>query len=291
MCEPSQRKALGKSLYKSLTEREMGLLASSKTIADIVSEYEKELASLDVEDFNDPKRVLDVPRASSCYLNHLKISSIQKDIPKLKLSLERIRVDDNYKLTSQKLLDLQRLVDEKEFMNNKVLNLWLERQTTAIDVQQTPYNDTGETIDAEQQVRDLEEPALEDNNLTSLRQRLLAGGTYTSLDSESMEKSNETHESIQEDIIHEISGFATSLKDSALRLSSKILEDQNILHRTNENVLKSESLMKTVGNNLNDYINNKTGGKISFWFLIKAFAGTMLLFFMMVLIIKIFPAF
>lgn len=269
----------------------MGLLASSKTIANIVSEYEKELASLDVEDFSDPKRIVDVPRASSCYLNHLKISSIQKDIPKLKLSLEKIRVDDNYKLTSQNLLDLQRLVDEKEFMNNKVLNLWLERQTTAIDVQQTPYNDKGETSDAAQQASEPAKAAPEDNNLTSLRQRLLAGGTYTSLDSESVEKSNETHESIQEDIIHEISGFATSLKDSALRLSSKILEDQNILHRTNENVLKSESLMKTVGNNLNDYINNKTGGKISFWFLIKAFAGTMLLFFMMVLIIKIFPAF
>lgn len=269
----------------------MGLLASSKTIANIVSQYEKELVSLDVEDFNDPKRVLDVSRASSCFLNHLKISSIQKDIPKLKLSLDRIRIDDNQKLTSRKLLDLQRLLDEKEFMNNKVLNLWLQRQTTAIDIQQTPYNDTGETSDAAQQAHEMAETATEDHNLTSLRQRLLSGGTYTSLDSESVEKSNETHESIQEDIINEISGFATSLKDSALRLSSKILEDQNILHRTNENILKSESLMQTVGNNLDEYINNKTGGKISFWFLIKAFAGTMLLFFMMVLIIKLFPAF
>ena len=49
------------------------------------------------------------------------------------------------------------------------------------------------------------------DDLSLLRQRLLAGGTHTSFDDEApnINKANEYHESIQEDIMSELTGLAS----------------------------------------------------------------------------------
>lgn len=179
---------------------------------------------------------------------------------------------------------IQNTVDEYLFVNEQLMDKF-----DAARAVPTPR------LSEEPRSRDENDPAQlthdANDDLSLLRQRLLAGGTHTSFDDEApdMSKANEYHESIQEDIMSELTGLASSLRDSAISFSAKLLEDNKALDKTSDAMYKNETMMRQVGNNLNNYVSNKTGGKISFWFLLKTTLAVYALFFAMVIIVKIFP--
>lgn len=87
----------------------------------------------------------------------------------------------------------------------------------------------------------------------------------------------------------ELTGLASSLRESAISFSAKLADDNKALDKTSDAMYKNETMMRQVGNNLNNYVTNKTGGKISFWFLLKLTLVVYAVFFGMVIIVKIFP--
>ncbi|OVF10913.1 putative SNAP receptor [Clavispora lusitaniae] len=149
------------------------------------------------------------------------------------------------------------------------------------------------TISQDTEITEQPPPAAENltDDYASLRKRLLADGTSTSLDKSTTgtEDMNQYHENFQEELYSDLTDLASALKTSALSLSSKILDDSKLLNTTNENMLKSSSLMHTVGANLNGYLSEKSNGKISLFFLIKTMVFIFLLTAIMIILIKILP--
>lgn len=106
-----------------------------------------------------------------------------------------------------------------------------------------------------------------DEDLLLLRKRLLVGGESTKLDDNDL---NDYHDNVQHDLINELSDLTLSLRLGAVALSQKILgDDLTILNETNENLLKNLSMLRKIDNNLNKYLENKTGGKVGWIYMIK----------------------
>lgn len=266
----------------------MSVPSSIKVIDGIVDQYREEISQLDIPDFTTPSSSYKNPTVSP-YVNEFKLNRIINDIPSIKLQLNKYKGNKAYQDVSEKILLLQSLLDEKSYINDKLIRIWVSSKTvTGLTDKANETAEDKTTYDETIELNDDEE------NFVSLRKRLLSGGTHTSLDDTtnnkpSIDKANTYHESIQEDILSELTGFAASLRQSAVTLSSKLLNDNAILNKTGDNLMKNETLMKSVGNNLNNYVTNKSGGKISFWFLLKILLASFVLFFAMVVLIKIFP--
>ncbi|CAK7897202.1 hypothetical protein CAAN1_27S00760 [[Candida] anglica] len=254
----------------------------------LVERYHQDLLKLDIPSFYDPSSSAthynsDTP--VSPLITKLKLSKIDEDLTNIRAAYS----DNDY--ASKVVAPVRSLLDEKIYINHEIILQWQHTQDTNKDAQgithadgqsQDPYASTSTQFSS---IPNTTSP-LADDNLSSLRKRLLSTSNNHLLD-----KSNDYHDSIQEDILTELTGFAQTLKDSALRLSSKIVDDATVLEKTNENLLKNSDLMGIIDKNLNNYVLNKTGGKISFWFLIKVLLAVFALFFVMVLVIKIFPKF
>jgi len=265
----------------------MSIPSSIKVIDGIVDQYREEILQLDIPDFTTPSSSYKNPVVSP-YVNEFKLNRIINDIPSIKLQLNKYKGNKTYKDVSDKILRLQSLLDEKSYINDKLIRIWVSSKAV------TGLTDADDTTEEKITNDEAIELNNDEENLASLRKRLLSGGTHTSLDDttnnkSSLDKANNYHESIQEDILNELTGFAASLKQSAVTLSSKLLDDNAVLNKTGDNLMKNETLMKSVGNNLNNYVTNKSGGKISFWFLMKILLSSFVLFFVMVVLIKIFP--
>lgn len=243
----------------------------------ILSKCRQELNDLDIPSYYSPSSSYNIP-STSPLITKLKLSKINDELKNLRLAYK----NDQDKCR-QEITPLQSILDEKTFVNNQIMQIWIESYSPKEQTQNV--NVTAD--DVEDDLNEIADDSVADQeNLSSLRKRLLTSNPHSMLD-----KTNDYHDSIQEDILLELTGFATSLKDSALRLSSKIVEDATIVEKTNENLLKNSDLMGLIDKNLNNYVLNKTGGKISFWFLIKVLAGVFVIFFFMVALIKIFPKF
>lgn len=100
---------------------------------------------------------------------------------------------------------------------------------------------------------------------------------------------NNYHESFQEEILKDLSGLASALKNSTMSLSNRINDDAKIVDETGEKMMKTLSLMQTVGTNLNGYLNEKTGGKISLWFLAKTMVFIFVIFITSMILINFLP--
>ena len=241
----------------------------------ILAECEKELEEVGE---NEVSPVEDNKSGAASYLTEAKLARLGQDIRTAKQVVSQLQHSKHYGTLSERTRRLLDHADEKSYANSKVLVSWL-----------ATFAGEGEKESQEKTVTTEEDT---EEELAVLRHRLLSRSTQQAFDEGAdtgVEKANSYHESIQEDILNELSGFASNLKESALRFSSKLLEDNKTLNETTEKLMKNETLMKNVGSNLNNYVLDKTGGKVSIWFLMKVLLGSILLFLLMVLLVRILP--
>ncbi|ODV81906.1 uncharacterized protein CANTADRAFT_87865 [Suhomyces tanzawaensis NRRL Y-17324] len=222
--------------------------------------------------------------ASSPYVDQFKLRQIKTELNRIRHKVATEHANDRTHTDTLKQVDtLLSSVDEKEFVLCKLTAAY-----TAQYQQELQRDTEPEAIDNTNEA----EPVAEDD-LTSLRQRLLSGGQHTQHLDESLNNTdslNEYHESVQENILNDLTELTSTLKNSAIALSSKILNDDfQILNETNENIIKNSSMFKLIDRNLNSYLENKSGGKISLFFLIKVTAALIVTFLVMIIFVKIIP--
>lgn len=216
------------------------------------------------------------------YLQRITLQRIQNDLPHLLRALNDSKAAKHYDAALKQLNALSDLADEQAYKIQKAK----ERQS-ASKQKKLPQ----QALSVNQSVSDLATNENAEEDYMSLRKRLLADGTSTSLDDQnkSTDQMNDYHETFQEDLIKDLSGLASALKTSAFAFSSKVTEDTKVLDETGENMMKSLTLMQTVGSNLNGYLNEKSGGKISIFFLIKTMIAIVVIFFIALILINFLP--
>lgn len=254
---------------------------SPKDTQIVVLQYLHEVNELNLPDLAS---IPSVAPATSPYLNQLKLDRFRADLPTLKRDLDKNRASKHYTEVNASLNALVKAIDEKTYVNKRLIELFdssLQENDMSLPLPQDAPIPQDEPSD------EREDP----ESLTSLRQRLLAGNKYSSsLDQKaSSEKHNQYHESLQEDLLSDLTSLAATLRTSAMQLGSKILDDTKVLGETGDNMAKNEGSLRTVGNNLNSYVLNKSGGKIGFWFLLKVAVSVALAFLLMVLLTRVLP--
>ncbi|EMG50107.1 hypothetical protein SBY92_003747 [Candida maltosa Xu316] len=256
-------------------------MISIHTIESILNQI-----SHDIDVLNIPS-LIELPTytpTSSPYVTHFKLIQIQKTLQQLNNELDHFHKNKLYgplraQLNKLYISDL----DEKVYIVDKLIEKYNYINSPQLEEQQQQVENRLEGDVNEVMVT-------EEEDLTSLRKRLLSSGTSKLDDSQDLTKLNEYHESIQDDILNELTELTSSLKNRAMVLSSKILgDDLNILNETNENIIKNSQLFKIIDQNLNNYLMNKTGGKISIWFLLKCAIGLVIAFMIMLIFITIIP--
>ncbi|KAI5963108.1 uncharacterized protein KGF55_002900 [Candida pseudojiufengensis] len=274
------------------------LQPSIQTITNIINEYEQEIQNLNLPNLITLINQGDQQKTNllnkSPYLLKLNIQIIQQSLEnQLKILNSNYKRNKNYKQLKHKIESLLiDLIDEKIYILNKLIKLYNFQNSPIIE----------EKIDREDEKQSQNESSVlknrktlkttetESKNLEELRKRLLSSNTKSSSIEQDATTSNEYHESIQTDIINELTSLTSHLKTSALTLSSKILgDDLNIINETNENLIKNSQYFKIIENNLNNYLGNKSGNKISLWFLIKLSVFLVVVFIVMILFIGIIP--
>ncbi|QBM86315.1 unconventional SNARE protein 1 [Metschnikowia aff. pulcherrima] len=244
-------------------------------VAIIVTLYEKEISECSMT-----QQLGSVQ--TNPFLEKLTLQKIQQDLPRLLRAVNEHRSSKLYQLLKSKIQDLLDHLDECLYEVDSATSEFLKRYEK-------------ETIQAsDSDALTTSEPEVDETkgeNYASLRKRLLADGKTSLLDAEnsSSEKMNDYHETIQEDLLGELGTLASALKSSARSLSAKIVDDANLVSETGENMMKNLTLMQSVGTNLNAYLSEKTGGKITIFFMIKTMAFVFVLFFIMVVLTKILP--
>lgn len=233
---------------------------SLETVSAIVAQYEREVAQLKHS----------VASGLPAVLSELALKRIHADVP---LLLSKLKGNSSqHDSVRRRVTHVANEVDELRFETARQV------EQEAVAVVAAPQNDhvvPHETVSGE--------------DYASLRKRLLADGASSQFDNADRDRVNAYHETFQEDIMGDLSELASSLKTSAMSLSSKIVDDLKLVSATGENMLKSLTLMQTVGRNLNGYLSEKSGGKITLFFMIKTMAFAFVLFFFTVVIAKILP--
>lgn len=234
-----------------------------KTIVHVIARYRQEIAELG----SDPR-----PAAA-----HVLLLRIKADLPRLLFCLNLHKSSKLRPLAEKDIVDISNQID-------RLINISAIKQARAVaQLRPDPTEQDASSTYELTENTDIEDYA-------TLRKRLLADGTLTSLDdAKSTDQLNQYHETFQDDILSDMTGLATALKNSAMTLSGKILDDAKLVEKTGESMEKSLSLMLTVSTNLNGYLTEKTGGKITVFFLIKMMGAIFLITFFMILIIKILP--
>lgn len=258
-----------------------------KDLELLIERYQEDLLNLPLPNIFSSLEACDQSH-SNLFPSQLTINRIKLELPYILSQFTKYQKKREYSRVKEKLHLLERTLDEKSFVSKRIIE-----ERIATHQKERRGSLYAHDISSDKGSMNLEQTA--DDNIALLRKRLISGGTRTLLDEanedrlDKVERTNTFHESIQEDILSEITGIASNLKETAMRFSSKILEDTKVLNDTSDSLMRNETLMKSVGNNLNDYLINKTGGKITFWFLAKSLAISLMIFLMMVLLIKIFP--
>ncbi|EGV61988.1 hypothetical protein PSN45_000700 [Yamadazyma tenuis] len=209
----------------------------------------------------------------------LMLDKISNDLIPIKLNLNKYKSNKLYDTINDKLIELIHNLDTLKHKNTKKLAQMKRQSIAATHPSQV-------VIDDHSDPRSNLSPStystgVRNNDVNELRKRLLENNRSS--------LTNDYHETLQQDLIHDLSDMVSDMKDGAIRLSKKIMDDNVLLSRTQDNMMKNDSLMNTVGSNLTSYVLNKSGGKISFWFLIKTMAAVVVLFLIMSIIINILP--
>lgn len=240
-------------------------MLSIESVKLVAEDYERELRRLEASPSENP------------HVQRLVVNRIRSDCPRLLHVLNDNKSHKDYSVVLPILHGLVRHADG-----------FLQKNSKQIAIYSGQFQELEERVASPEP--DVVQP-LQQDNYASLRQRLLADGASTSLDKENSnsEQLNNYHESFQEDLLGDMANLASSIKQSALALSSKIVEDNAIVSETGENMQRNLDLMHTVGENLNSYLLNKSGGAISLFFMLKVMGFAFLLFACMVILTKILP--
>ncbi|KAI5970020.1 hypothetical protein CANMA_000923 [Candida margitis] len=272
-------------------------MSSIRTIENIVNVYESEVHQLDLPDLFglnkfSPSSATSRQRISqSPYIAQYKLQLLQSSLLKQLSSLDRFKNNKSYSSLKSRIDKLLvDVIDEKLYIVDQLID-WYNVENTPQSAAATSEDASAESLTKQ----DVTSTDNDDENLTELRNRLLSG-SKSKLDLESTSSSNDVdklntyHESIQDDILNELSQLTSTLKTSAMSLSSKILgDDLSILNETNENIIRNSNLFKVIDRNLNNYLENKTGGRISLWFLLKCVVGVIGVFLLMLVFVVIVP--
>ncbi|KAI3402485.2 hypothetical protein KGF56_004726 [Candida oxycetoniae] len=218
----------------------------------------------------------------SPYIAKYKLQLIQNSLINLLSTLNNsYKTNKSYNRIKAKLESvLIDQLDEKIYIVDQLIKMY--------DLKNTPIADPLE--DHQSLGIPQQQPVIEEENLSELRERLLSTRKKDEKEEQDLDKLNTYHESIQDDILNELSQLTSSLKTSAMTFSSKILgSDLHILNETSENMIKNSNLFKVIDRNLNDYLENKTGNKISLWFLLKCVVIIACVFLIMIIFVAIVP--
>ncbi|CAK9686692.1 unnamed protein product [Candida parapsilosis] len=274
-------------------------MTSIKSIENIVNVYESEIDQLKLSDLftlhkYSPLKSTSQQRISpSPYIAQYKLQLLQTSLLQQSSSIDQFKSNKSYqKLKSRIDTLLVDVIDEKLYVVDQLIewynieNTPRANSTSKETREESPSNLTSSTGNGHGNVND--------ENLTELRNRLLSNSkSKFNLESASpndVDKLNTYHESIQDDILNELSQLTSTLKTSAMSLSSKILgDDLSILNETNENIIRNSNLFKVIDRNLNSYLENKTGGRISLWFLLKCVVGVIGVFLLMMIFVVVVP--
>lgn len=259
-----------------------------ESASHILSDIESQVLALPIpsliEYAESPLAFID----SSPYVSILHLEHVKSCITSL-----RSKLGLRYSPRSQGLTDtiqacddlVNTLIDERLYIANQLLQKYeaLHQPPTLEESSSAPSPERRRSSSLK----------VPEEELASLRRRLLAGGRTDSLTTTpTVDRQNVRHELIQEDIMNELVDLTTSLKLLALKFSHNLIsQDMSILNETSEAMVRNTGLFKNIDQNLNHYLQNKTGGKISIWFLIKMVVVLTVVFLVMVLLIKIIPRF
>ena len=251
------------------------------SVEDTIDQHIETVKSLPVPDllqFDSDKFLTTSP-----YIYKFKLNSIKNDAINVRSHISTSNIPGKrLQVINDKLSYLlSDLIDEKLFIVDKMIVLFNNQCDPKVSETQTETSDPDVTPTTTGFVSENAE------DISLLRKRLLSGGTATSLDDTDK---NEYHDNLQSDLLQDLSELTNTLKNGALNFSHKILgDDLSILNETNENIIKNSSLFKVIDKNLSGYLENKTGGKVGLFWILKVTALLVIGFLFMVLIIKIIP--
>lgn len=203
-------------------------------------------------------------------LSLMKLNRIQNDLIDLKANLIHYRSNNKHTGVNNQLNSLQFKLDKLKYENSII-----PKEDPSDDDKDSSYIENMDHSSTD-----------EETNITSLRKRLLNNDSLYLKE----EQLNTYHENFQSELINDLTNLAQDLKSGAYNLSKKIFDDSTVLDRAGENFETNSTLLNNVSLNLNNYVTNKSGGKISLWFLLKVIVGMSLTFLLMVLLIKILPS-
>ena len=280
-------------------------LTSIHTIESILSQLNKDVQELDIPTLYQLSKTTTtstnttIPKASP-YITKFKLIQIKNSLTNLNNQFHANFTSSNkhyhnVKQTLDKLYINE--IDEKLYIVDKLIIQYDQANSpTASNSGDDDNDQQKQKQEGEQNLQHGDSGVItNDEELSSLRQRLLSSSKLHQINQDNNNdgdttKLNEYHESIQDDIVNELSELTSTLKSKAIEFSSKLLnQDSDILQQTHDNLSINRTMFDTLNKNLNDYLLNKTGWSISIWTLIKFAVALIVIFVVMLLFIIIVP--
>ncbi|CUM62630.1 uncharacterized protein PRCAT00000184001 [Priceomyces carsonii] len=255
-------------------------ITSAKAVEKILRRCSSEIDRLPIGSLESLREPVNLDNNHMC-LNKYKLCLISNDLLTLQLVLNKFKKKKEFTRLSEELQAAINLTDEKRYVNSVLIKRHEKDENGLEEEQILAKKGPQETIS---------NVIVEDNDLSSLRKRLLSNDRGTSL-LDSTKDLNNYHNSFQDDLIDDLADLSKSLKSSAKNFSTKLFEDSKVVEDTERNFSKNSNYMTTIGGNLNNYLLNKTGNKIGIFWLLKVFGIIFLCFIFIVIIIKIIPSF
>lgn len=275
-------------------------LTSIHTIESILSQINKDVQELDIPSIYQLSTTTTtantIPKTSP-YITRFKLLQIKNSLTNLNDQFHANFTSSNNKHYHNVKQTLDKLyineIDEKLYIVDKLITQYDDANspTTLNGDDQQQQNQQGE----QNLQRGNSGVITNDEELSSLRQRLLSSSKLHQINQDHTSESdstklNEYHESIQDDIVNELSELTSTLKSKAIEFSNKLLnQDSDILQQTHDNLSINRTMFDTLNKNLNDYLLNKTGWSISIWTLLKFAVALIVIFVVMLLFIIIVP--
>ncbi|CAX41197.1 conserved hypothetical protein [Candida dubliniensis CD36] len=280
-------------------------LTSIHTIESILSQLNKDVQELDIPTLYQLSTTTTtstnttIPKASP-YITKFKLIQIKNSLTNLNNQFHANFTSSNkYYHNVKQTLDKLYIneIDEKLYIVDKLIIQYDQANSpTASNSGDDDNDQQKQKQEGEQNLQHGDSGVItNDEELSSLRQRLLSSSKLHQINQDNNNdgdttKLNEYHESIQDDIVNELSELTSTLKSKAIEFSSKLLnQDSDILQQTHDNLSINRTMFDTLNKNLNDYLLNKTGWSISIWTLIKFAVALIVIFVVMLLFIIIVP--
>lgn len=238
-------------------------LTSIHTIESILSQINKDVQELDIPSIYQLSTTTTtantIPKTSP-YITRFKLLQIKNSLTNLNDQFHANFTSSNNKHYHNVKQTLDKLyineIDEKLYIVDKLITQYDDANspTTLNGDDQQQQNQQGE----QNLQRGNSGVITNDEELSSLRQRLLSSSKLHQINQDNTSESdstklNEYHESIQDDIVNELSELTSTLKSKAIEFSNKLLnQDSDILQQTHDNLSINRTMFDTLNKNLNE---------------------------------------